>query len=583
MKKHLFAVGKALGLVWSVDRLYPFLLLGRSLISAVLPLYVSVCASLLVNELAGAKNVEHIIWILVSLMAGVLCGKFVGACLEWKCSCRYMRIQDAFTARNSLKAMKMEYRATEDSEIADLYVHAWKANMSSGAILESVFSVFGRVIQIAGCVGIILQLGPILLVCIVIFVVLHYFLDYQGSVRQRQYERDIVPIIRAAEYTRSCMGDASYAKDVRLYYPLDFFLNRLVMFQGKRREKERGKEYYCGTMQSFQAILQMLQTVVLYIALIYRFLQGDIQIGYFSLAVSSITIFMGAVKEISAAWNQIIKNEVFLGYLDRFQKLPEGFGGNRTAEGEMQCVEFRSVWFRYHGASEYALEDINVVLNKGDIMTIVGENGSGKSTFVKLLLGLYRPTKGEILLNGINIEEYSDEAYRKMFAPVFQDYQLFAYSIKENMVFAEEYDAQKVDDVLRELHLDKKINSLPEGIEQYVGKGYEKSGVELSGGEKQKVAIARALLKDSACMVLDEPTAALDPIAEVELYRQIYRMAQDKACVFITHRLSGIRFSNKILYFRDGRIAEYGSCQELLDRKEDFYEFYQLQAKFYQG
>lgn len=209
---------------------------------------------------------------------------------------------------------------------------------------------------------------------------------------------------------------------------------------------------------------------------LYREKKGGIEIGYFSLAVSSIGIFMGAVKNISAAWNQIIKNIVFLDYLDRFRGLPERFDGDKELSEEMLCIEFRDVWFRYPGAEKFSLEAVNVTLNKGEIMTIVGENGSGKTTFVKLLLGLYRPTKGEILLNGVNIDRYSDEEYRKIFAPVFQDYRLFAYTIRENLVFDGEYRKAEAEALLAELGLDQKISSLPDGVEQYVGKGYEKSG-----------------------------------------------------------------------------------------------------------
>ncbi|MDE6674910.1 MAG: ATP-binding cassette domain-containing protein, partial [Acetatifactor sp.] len=254
---------------------------------------------------------------------------------------------------------------------------------------------------------------------------------------------------------------------------------------------------------------------------------------------------------------------------------------DKELSGEMLCVEFKDVWFRYPGAEKYSLEAVNVTLNKGEIMTIVGENGSGKTTFVKLLLGLYRPTRGEILLNGVNIDRYSDEEYRKIFAPVFQDYRLFAYTIRENLVFDGEYHKAEAEALLAELGLDKKIGSLPDGVEQYVGKGYEKSGVDFSGGESQKLAIARALLKGSVCVVLDEPTAALDPIAEMELYRQINGLAGEKSCVFITHRLAGVRFSSRILYFENGRIAEQGSCQMLLEKEGKFYEFYQLQAQMY--
>ncbi len=581
MKKQLLGIEKAFRMVWDADKIYPFLLLLQALTMSVSPLYISVCVSRLVSALADGKRTDFIILILFLLLLGNLLLRAMEAWLEWQCSYRYMRMQDAFTVKNSMKAMKMEYQATESSEVADLYANAWKANMSPGAILEQTFSVFGGALQILGCAGIILHLGSVLMGIVTVFIMLYCFLDYRMSIRRRKCELEAVPLHRNIGYARQCMGDAACAKDVRLYYPKSFFLDRLRLYQKKKLDKEKSQEYYCGRMLSLQAALQMLQTVCLYIVLIYRFLQGGIEIGYFSLAVASVGIFMGAVKKISSAWNQIIKNVVFLDYLERFRSLPERFDKDTELSGEMLRIEFKDVWFRYPGAEKYSLEAVNVTFNKGEIMAIVGENGSGKTTFVKLLLGLYRPTRGEILLNGVTIDRYSDEEYRKIFAPVFQDYRLFAYTIRENLVFGGEYPKAEAETLLAELGLEQKINSLPDGIEQYVGKGYEKSGVDFSGGESQKLAIVRALLKDSACVVLDEPTAALDPIAERELYQQINELAGEKSCVFITHRLAGVRFSSRILYFENGRIVEQGSCQELLEKEGKFYDFYQLQAQMY--
>ncbi len=378
-----------------------------------------------------------------------------------------------------------------------------------------------------------------------------------------------------------------------MYYPNSFFANRLLGFQVERIAKERKKEYYCGGLQTLETSLQMIQTIVLYLILSSRFLQGTIQIGYFSLAVSSVAIFSKAVGEISVSWNQILKQEVFLGYLERFWELPEvedkmkkKFSKVQMTEKreliELISIEFRHVWFQYPGSAEYVLKDVSVILKGREILTLVGENGSGKTTFVKLLLRLYRPTKGEILLNGISVEQYTSQEYQQIFAPVFQDYQLFAYSLQENLLFDGIYEKEKVREALEEFQLLKKLESLPKKLEQCIGKGYEKDGIELSGGERQKLAIVRAILKNSSCLVLDEPTAALDPIAEVELYQKIYQISDKKTCIFITHRLAGIRFSSQILYFKNGRIVEQGSYQELMKAGKQFQEFYQLQAKLYE-
>lgn len=583
MKKSLSAIRKAFQLVWSVDRLYPFLLLTRSLLSSSFPLYLSFCASSLVNEMAGEKRVRTTLVILAFLLGGVLLSKVGTAVLDWNCSSRYMKIQDSFIAKNSMKAMKMEYSATEDAKVLDLYGHVWLSNLSPGTILEKVFSLTGNILQLAGCIGVILHLGMFLLGVTAVFVAFYYWLEYWMGLFERRYAEEVVLTTRSIDYCRQCMGDVSNVKDIRLYYPESFFLGRLHHFQGVRMEKQREKELACGRVQSIQSALQMLQTMILYMVLIHWFLKGDIQIGYFSLAVSSITIFMNAVNNVSGAWNQILRNEVFLGHLDRFQKLPERTGRTEAGTNTSAVISFKDVWFRYPGAEEYALRAINVELNAGEILTIVGENGSGKTTFVKLMLGLYHPTKGEILLNGIPVDEYSEKAYRKAFSPVFQDFQLFAYSIRENLVFEGNYNKNKIEEMLDGLQILRKVACLPEGLEQCVGKGFEENGVELSGGERQKLAIARALLRDSLCLVLDEPTAALDPIAETELYKKIRKWAGKRACVFITHRLSGVYFSDQVLFFQNGTIAEKGTCQELINKKALFYQFYELQAQFYEG
>ena len=346
MRKQLSGIGKAFGIVWDADKIYPFLLLTRALTESVVPLYISICVSRLVSEMADERRVDSIILILSLLLVGTLLLRALGTWLEWQCSYRYMRMQDIFTEKNSMKAMMMEYPATESSEVADLYVHASSANIAPGTIVEQTFMVFGGAVQILGCVGIILHLGSVLLGIVAVFITLYCFLDYLLGVRRRKYGLEVVPLDRTIGYMRSCMGDVSCAKDIRLYYPRSFFLNRLDMYQKQKMDKQKSQENYCAWVLSLQAVLQMLQTFLLYAVLIYRFLQGGIEIGYFSLAVSSIGIFMGAVKEISASWNRIINNIVSLEYLDRFRSLPERYDGDKKLSGEMLCVEFRDVWFR---------------------------------------------------------------------------------------------------------------------------------------------------------------------------------------------------------------------------------------------
>lgn len=575
-------IRKAFSLVWHSDKKYPFLLLARSLVEAGFPLCLSWCVSRMVDGLAGGWEGRRIVLALSGAVAVIVICKAASAMLDWRCSSSYMRIQDTFITANSRKAMEMEYASTEDAKVMELYSHAWASNMAAGMILENVFSVIGNGAQLLGCIGIILRLQPFLLAVLAAFVALYNFLNSKMGLRERRCAEETVMDSRGADYARQCMGDPEYAKDVRLYYPGPFFPELLRKCQESRRGKEAGRDVYNGCMQTAQSLLQMLQTSILYLVLAVQFGRGEIQAGYFSLAVSAVTIFMSAVNRISDAWNQNRRNELYLESLDRFRSLPERSGGDAVLEGRVTEVEFRKVSFRYPGREEYALRDVSTVVRFRDILTIVGENGSGKTTFVKLLLGLYRPTEGQIFLNGVDVSRFPDREYRKAFAPVFQDYQIFAYSIRENLVFGEKRADSELMETLRELQMERKVASLPKGLDQCAGKGYEEDGVDFSGGERQKLAIARALLKDSPCLVLDEPTAALDPIAEAELYRKIRGWVEGGSCIFITHRLAGVHFSSRILFFWDGRVAEEGTFEELMAKRGLFHGFYQIQAQFYQ-
>ena len=250
MKQPIRAIKKSFRLVWEVDKVYPCLLLLKNLLSALLPLYLSICISSLITELAGEGRGGYLTGILLLLAGGAALGKLTGATLEWVCSARYMKIQDAFTAKSSRKAMRMEFAATEDTEIQDLYVHAWQANLAAGTILEQVVSMLGLFLQIAGCIGILWGLEPFLLALLLGFLVLFDWLEYQRSIWERGYAEESVPLLRAAEYTRQCMGELSYAKDVRLYYPESFLVNKLQQVQGERLAKERKKEGRCSRRQN---------------------------------------------------------------------------------------------------------------------------------------------------------------------------------------------------------------------------------------------------------------------------------------------------------------------------------------------
>jgi len=569
--------------------------------------------SRIIDQMDKGADFQTVFYMVIALVLGVVLCRGIAATLSWECSTRYMRIQDSFTLQNAAIAMGMEYAHTEEQETLDLYTHAWRANLSPGTILEKTFLAGGYIFQLIGCVGVIGVLHPILIGVVVAAALGSMACDAGISRREREYAIGNVPLERYLDYLYRCMGESTGAKDVRLYYPQSFFPDKVKILQGKRGERFREKCVSCFNLQKLQALLAAAQTMLLYLVLIRMFQNGSIPIGSFSLAISAATIVGNALRGVSQCFTQLQEQEHYLQYLERFRKLkrkeqlPENGQEIQQRKKEPDTsagfmVEYRHVWFRYPGREDYALKDVNLTLDlaKEKMISVVGENGSGKTTFIKLLLGLYHPEKGEIRINGIDINTYSEQEFQKFFSAVFQDYQLFAYTIRENLLGeAANESSQNMDElrsVLEGLGLWERIQKLPKGLEQYVGRGYESEGIEMSGGERQRIAIARALIKNSRALVFDEPTAALDPLAEMEVCRIVRRLSEEastktdtdiapvypqKMCFFITHRLSGVYFSDMVLYFKEGRIVEMGDYRQLLGDKKEFYQFYELQAKYY--
>ncbi|MDE6579077.1 MAG: ABC transporter ATP-binding protein/permease, partial [Ruminiclostridium sp.] len=228
------------------------------------------------------------------------------------------------------------------------------------------------------------------------------------------------------------------------------------------------------------------------------------------------------------------------------------------------------------------LKGVNVTLKQGEHLSVVGLNGAGKTTFVKLLCRLYDPTEGEILLDGVNIKEYDYNEYMNLFSPVFQDFKLFAFSIKENIVLDDDCSDEKLSGLIEQVGLGDKIASLEKGTETMLFKSFDENGIEPSGGEQQKMAIARALYKKAPVVILDEPTAALDPVAEYDIYRQFDSLVGGKTAIYISHRLSSCKFCDRIAVFSEGVIKEYGTHDELVLINNGIYaEMFKAQAKYY--
>ena len=313
-------------------------------------------------------------------------------------------------------------------------------------------------------------------------------------------------------------------------------------------------------------------------------MSGSISTGDVLMYAGAIITMMTSVQDAILKYNEIAYNNEYLKLYEEFIKRPnmhyDGTLPIEKRDDKRYELSFYNVSFKYLGSDKYILKDINMTFNIGEKLALVGLNGAGKTTLIKLLLRLYEPTEGEIRLNGIDIGKYDYDEYVQIFSVVFQDFGIFDFPLDENIAASEDVDSARVKKVIDQVGLTELVNSLPDK-ERTLLYHENGDGVALSGGEAQKVAIARALYKDAPFVILDEPTAALDPIAEAEIYENFDTLVGDKTAIYISHRMSSCKFCDRIVVINNGRIEEEGSHDSLMDKNGLYAKMYNTQANYY--
>ena len=332
--------------------------------------------------------------------------------------------------------------------------------------------------------------------------------------------------------------------------------------------------------------ISALLTGGIYVFTCLKALGGAFGVGSITQYVGAATQLSGSLAKLFSGLAELKNNGKFLAMTYEYLDIPNAmYQGSLTTEKRSDRayqVEFKDVSFKYPGTETWALRHVNVKFQIGSRMAIVGENGSGKTTFIKLLCRLYDPQEGEILLNGINIKKYDYREYMDIFSIVFQDFQLLSQPLGDNVAGGKEYDKERVIKALEDAGFGERLKSMPEGLDTLLYRQYEDTGVEISGGEAQKIAIARALYRNAPFLVLDEPTAALDPIAEAEIYAQLNQIVEDRTAIYISHRLSSCRFCDEILVFDRGQVVQRGSHEALLrDGAGKYSALWNAQAQYY--
>lgn len=549
--------------------------------------------ALVVSEVTAQQTFLH-----ATVAVGILLGAtLIATALKEFCSTvqqAYMsRYRFSQSVRLHRKSMHCFYETYEKKATRDLLGRAERATwMNNGKcpLLEMprqgadlltnllCYALFGTVISFVSP-----WLVVLLTVCPAInWLCVRAYNKYEYATRAQRTDID-----RKLQYVMDRSEDFSAAKDIRVYGMADWLrgMYRELSDRALSWQKKLSARQFLTRLADLGIIL--LRDGTAYAVLIGMALRGEITVDQFMLHFAAISGFATYVGNIMTAWTAMQTASLVLCDFREYLDLPDGGGsGKERADTHLTHapqIVFDHVSFRYDGAQEDTLRDISLTLHSGERVALVGTNGAGKTTLVKLLCGLYSPTAGEVRVDGVPVGDFAREEYYRLFSPVFQDVQTAFFSLAETVAgeVGGHLDRERAERCMRRAGLGKKLDSLPLGIDTRLDKQINKDGIELSGGEAQKLMMARALYKDAPVLVLDEPTAALDPIAENEIYLQYRDMTEGKTSLFISHRLASTRFCDRILFLKDGKIAEEGTHSELIALGGEYAKLFEIQSCWY--
>lgn len=397
---------------------------------------------------------------------------------------------------------------------------------------------------------------------------------------------EFVPANRMGNYYTSFLMNYKAGKDIKLYALKKPIQKEFYGFRTLTASVMGRLQKVMAKYDSLIALLNTVVTGVIYAYVAIKALLGSFGVGNIVQYVGSLTQLGGGVARVMENIMLLYLNTDALALFYEFTDMPDTkYHGTipveKRADNEYE-IEFRDVSFKYPGTEHYVLKNLNLRLNIGQRLAIVGMNGSGKTTMIKLLCRLYDPTEGTITLNGIDIKKYEYNEYMSLFGVVFQDFKLFSFGLGQNVAARVDYDGERARRCLEKAGFNERLARMPKGLDTPLYKDFDEDGVEISGGEAQKIALARSIYKNAPFIVLDEPTAALDPIAEYEIYSHFDTIVGDRTAIYISHRLSSCRFCDDIAVFHEGRLIQRGSHETLLrDAGSKYYELWNAQAQYY--
>lgn len=584
-------------LVWAmkklaqIDKNFVFFIFATVPVVVISPLVKSLFSKTLIDEIGAGKSFRNLVITVAVFICIIFALDLLQKYIYSRCKAR--RYYPTTIYQNDMSRFQnyeTDFENTEKQDFKELCGYAWgdacHGNCAMEYLWEDLSNALINLLGIVTFVSFLLVLNPLVFAVIGVTSVLAYITTSWQPKYFEKHKKEWEKEERKKNYLQGLSDDFYNAKDIKLY-GMESWLDKMMrdyqayLLMWNKRCSLRG--FFASVLAG---LMSFIQNGIVYVVLIGMLLEGEISVGdfvfFFGLASGIAGYLQGIITDVAKLGvraDKIAYYRDFFGYESRFNRGQ----GCALPEGPVK-IELKDVWYKYDGAEDYTLKGVNLTIEGSESLALVGVNGAGKTTLIKLICGMYTPTKGEILVNGKHIGDYNIEAYYSMISAVFQEIRMVAFTMFEFVASADlERETAREDAItaMKAAGIWEKIESLANGMDTHLQKGIYDDGVELSGGELQKLVLARAIYKDGSILVLDEPTAALDPIAENNLYLKYRELTQGKTSIYISHRFASTRFCDRIVLLGDGVIQESGSHEELMESNGQYAYMFGVQSKYY--
>ncbi|MBI9012078.1 MAG: ABC transporter ATP-binding protein [Clostridiales bacterium] len=609
IKLNLSTITSALKKIYQIRKEYIWVLIGYAILQAIRPFIPIIISAKILDELLGDKDVDKLMIMAISLVSFMLITHIISSYFIKKYNDESKLLINSYYFELSKKSMTMEYAYIEKKETMDLLhqiegaATSWMAiwniaeYMQKGllAIIEIAIAVVLIMTMLTGSVAVVTaevvfiqsKLAVVALLAVLVFGLYLYSVIQAriGETAAKDMQSGIAGN-RVFGYLFFWMtNNYEHGKDIRIYSAQDLLHSKIKGYV-KGNYHDCDEHYVKPNVKHFSLlnIVNVVMLMAVYCFIILKAYVGAITVGTIFIQINAIMKLYDSVGSFLTQYNMLKAACEHFKYSIEFFELPESKkdGKKEIEVCDTYVFEFKDVSFNYPGTDTLVLDQIDLTIKAGERLAVVGMNGAGKTTMIKLLCRLYEPTSGIITLNGTNIQDYDFDAYINLFSVVFQDFQLFAFEMDKNVATGNDINNKALENALKNAGLSNVIETMNNDFKVPLGKKYEEEGRDFSGGEKQKLAIARALYRNAPVVILDEPTAALDPIAEYEIYTKFDALVENKTAVFISHRLSSCRFCHDIAVFHKGKIVQHGNHEALLkNHNGKYYELWNAQAEHY--